>query len=80
MMGMSPNIIMTMYDLCVYDMVGLRTCVYTFQLFIIYCGAVELWDNANTRLQGIRFKVSEHDGGAKPGTLNHIWMQLCVVC
>ena len=28
MMGMSPNIIM--YDLCAYDMVGLRTCVYTF--------------------------------------------------
>ena len=62
MMGMSPNIIMTMYDLCVYDIVGLCTCVICFpRYFIIYCGAVKLWGNANTHLQGISLKVPEHD-------------------
>ena len=61
MMGMSLNI--TMYDLCVYVMVGLHTCILRIPNYIIiYCGVVELWGNANTRLQGISLKVSEHDG------------------
>ena len=35
MMDMSSNIIMTMYDLCVYDMVGLRTRVYAFLIILL---------------------------------------------
>ena len=33
-----------------------------YEYFIINCGAVELWGNANTLLQGISLKVPEHDG------------------
>ena len=60
MMGMSPNIIM--YDLRVYDMIGCARVFYVFHYLINYCGAVELWGNANARLQGISLKVPEHDG------------------
>ena len=59
MMGMSPN--MTMYDLCVYDMIGCARVFYVFNYFNTCCGTVALWGNANTRLQGISLKVPEHD-------------------
>ena len=59
MMGMSPN--MMMYDLRVYDMIGCAHVFYVFHYLINYCGAVEFLGNANTHLQVISLKVSEHD-------------------
>ena len=45
---------MMMYDLCVYNMIGCaRVFTHSEYFIIIYCGAVELWGNANTHLQGL---------------------------